>query len=189
MLPAELAPSAPAAENSDGDEVPERSATYSLLVENSAQLQGLAGEIAAQWQQLGFDFTVEAVDAFTHSSRLESGEFDAAIVAQRIGADRDLFRFWHPAQQGGGNYGAAAHNEMAELIEIARGEIYAGRRALLYEQLQEIFAEQALAIPLYYPLLSYVVRDRIEGIKLGFLSSPADRFRGIQHWRPATLAG
>ena len=124
------------------------------------------------------------------SNRLETGDFDAAIVTQRIGADRDLFRFWHPAQQGGGeNYGGASHNEMAELIEIARGEIYAGRRALLHQQIQAVFAEQALAIPLYYPLLTYVARDGIEGIRLGFLASPADRFRGIQHWRPATMAG
>lgn len=184
---AELAPSA---EDSDGGEDSQGSASYQLLVENSAQLRGLAEDIAAQWRQLGFEFRVAAVDAAAFSSRLESGDFDAAIVTQRIGADRDLFRYWHPAQHGAGsNYGAASHNEMAELIEIARIEIYAGRRALLYQQLQDVFAEQALAIPLYYPLLTYVARDRIEGIKLGFLTSPADRFRGLQHWRPATLAG
>ena len=187
LASAELAPSATAA---DVEEIPEEPASYRLLIENAATLRALADDISAQWRQLGFDFTVEAVDAPTFSSRLETGDFDAAIVTQRIGADRDLFRFWHPAQHGlGANYGAASHNEMAELIEIARAEIYAGRRALLYQQLGEVFAEQALAIPLYYPLLTYVVRDSIEGIRLGFLTTPADRFRGLQHWRPATLAG
>ncbi len=186
----ELAPSAATAGDTDDEEDPEQIAPYRLLVEDSGQLRELAGDIAAQWRQLGMDFSVESVDARTLSNRLESGEFDAAIVTQRIGADRDLFRFWHPAQHGGGgNYGAASHNEMAELIEIARGETYAGRRALLHQQIQEVFAEQALAIPLYYPLLTYIARDSIEGLRLGFLTSPADRFRGIQHWRPATLAG
>ncbi len=181
---------APATEASDDREDSQGLASYNLMVANSAQLRELAADIAAQWRQLGFEFSVEAVDAPAFSSRLETGDFDAAIVSQLIGADRDLFRFWHPAQHGGGsNYGAASHNEMAELIEIARVEIYAGRRALLYQQLQEVFAEQALAIPLYYPLLTYVTRDSIDGIKLGYLSSPADRFRGIQYWRPATLAG
>lgn len=190
LASAELAPSASAAEDSEAEAVSESLASYNLLAGNSAPLQGLAEEITVQWRKLGIDFTVQAVDAHTFNSRLESGDFDAAIVTQHIRADRDLFRFWHPAQHGGGgNYGAAAHNEMAELIEIARGEIYAGRRAVIYRQMQEVFAEQALAIPLYYPLLAYVARDRVEGIKLGFLRSPADRFRGLQHWRPSTLAG
>jgi len=186
----EPAASAPTAGNSDDDAAGEALTPYKLLVADSVQLRALAEDIAAAWRQLGIDFAVESADAITFAERLAAGDFDAAILSQRIGADRDLFRFWHPAQHGGGgNYGAAAHNEIAELIELARGEIYAGRRALLYQQLQEVFATQALAIPLYYPLLTYITRDGIEGVKLGFLSSPADRFRGIQHWRPSTLAG
>lgn len=186
----ELVTTPSSAEETNGEAASDVSASYRLLAGDDAQDRGLADDIAAQWRQLGFDFRVESVDAPTFSERLESGDFDAAIIPQLIGADRDLFRFWHPAQHGGGaNYGAANQNEMAELIEIARGEVYAGRRALLYQQLQEVFAEQALAIPLYYPLLTYVARDNIEGIKLGFLASPADRFRGIARWRPVTLAG
>ncbi len=185
----EPASSAPAAD-SDDDEDGEALAPFKLLVADSVHRRGLAEDIAAAWRQLGFDFAVESADVITFAERLEAGDFDAAIVSQRIGADRDLFRFWHPAQHGdGGNYGAAAHNEIAELIELARGEIYAGRRALLYQQLQAVFATQALAIPLYYPLLTFITRDSIEGVNLGFLSSPADRFRGIQNWRPAALAG
>ncbi|MYD11040.1 MAG: hypothetical protein F4X02_13485 [Chloroflexi bacterium] len=172
---------APAPDDADGPDL------YRLLVENSARLRGLAEDIAGNWRPLGFDFEVVAVDAFTLGRRLESGDFDAAIISQNIGADRDLFRFWRPDQPG--NFGAASHNEIAELIEIARAEVYGGRRALIHRRIQEAFAEQALAIPLYYPLFTYVVRDRIEGVKLGSLSTPADRFRGLQHWRPVALTG
>lgn len=178
---------ASAAEDVDAEEIADGPASFRLLVENSARLRGLAEGIASQWRVFGFDFEVDAVDAFTLGKRLESGDFDAAIISQHIGANRDLFRFWRPAQSG--NYGAASQNEISELIEIARAEIHAGRRALIHRQLQEVFAEQAMAIPLYYPLLTYIVRDRIEGLNLGFLSSPADRFRGIQRWRPTTLTG
>lgn len=190
LAASELGSATPSADDSDDEDAAVDASSYKLLVSGSARLPGLAEEIAAQWRLLGIDFSVESTDALSYRNRLETGDFDAAIVTQRIGADRDLFRFWHPAQYGkGSNYGAASHNEIAELIEIARGEIYAGRRALLYQQLQEVFAEQALAIPLAYPLLTYIASDSIEGIKLGFLSSPADRFRGIQHWRLSTLAG
>ncbi len=165
-------------------------ARFSLLIEDSHALRGMANAIVSQWQLLGLDFTVEAVDAEALQSRLETGSFQAAIVTQRIGADHDLFRFWHPAQSGSGrNYGAAAHNEIAEILETARDEIYGLRRAQLYQQFQQVFAEQAIAIPLYYRLYTFVARDTVEGISLGYLTTPADRFRGIQDWRPATLPG
>ena len=163
--------------------------SYTIIFEDSPNLRGLASEIAGNWRQLGLDFQVEALGVAEYGIRLDSGQFDAAIVNQRLGADPDLFRFWHPAQSSGGsNFGAASDNELSELLEDARGEVIPARRALLFQRIQEVFAEQAIAIPLYYPVYTFVVRDGFEGIQLGYLTSPADRFRGIQHWRPATAA-
>ncbi len=161
--------------------------TFTLIVDDSDKARDLAEAIAAQWRLLDLDFIVEALDAANVRDRLETGRFNAAIVTQRIGADPDLFRFWHPAQTRG-NYGGAADNEIAEIIESARAEIYPTRRALLHATLQEVFAEQVIAIPLFYPVFTFVVRDSLEGIQLGYLTSRADRFRGIQHWRPVAVA-
>ncbi len=177
-------------EDSDASENADTSANgYSLVVEDKSPLPDLARDIASGWQRLGLDFEVEPLDAASLEDRLASGSFDAAIVMQSIGGGADLFRFWHPAQAGvGSNFGAAANNQLAEILETARGEIYGTRRALLYQELQTIFAEQAIAIPLFYPVFTYVARERFEGIRLGYLTSAADRFRGIQDWRPAAIA-
>ncbi len=178
-------------DNADADEedsAADQAEIYTLIIEDYAEMRGLANDIVSQWQSLGLEFIVEPLDAASLKSQLENGRFDAAIVTQRIGADPDLFRFWHPAQSDRSNFGAAAHNEIAELLEIARGEIYPIRRALLFQQFQDIFAEQAIAIPIYYPVHTFVVRDTFEGIRLGYLTSSADRFRGIQNWRPTTAA-
>lgn len=179
------APESEAVEDEDGEVAADPAQVHTLIVEDGANARGLANDIVAQWRLLGFDFVVEALDADTLRNRLESGRFDAAIITQRLGADPDLFRFWHPSQHGSGyNFGAVSDNEIAELLEIARAENYAARRALLYQRLQEIFAEQTIAIPLYYPVYTFVARNNIDGIQLGYLTSPADRYRGIRHWRP-----
>ena len=176
-----------------GDDEQEASSSrpkFGLLVEDTAPLRGLANDIASQWRRIGLDVSVELVNASALMNRLDTGRFDTAIVRQRIGADPDLFRFWHPAQHAIGlNYGAASDNAIAELLEAARTEIYSIRRASLYQQIQEAFAEQAIAIPLYYPLFTYIARDTIEGIQLGFMTSSADRYRNISDWRPATETG
>ena len=98
--------------------VPASESRFSLLVEDSTALIDLAREIAAQWTSIGLEFEIEAIDVSELTNRLETGRFDSAIVTQRIGADPDLFRFWHPAQIGKGqNFGAASNDEIAELLE------------------------------------------------------------------------
>ena len=163
---------------------------FSLLVEDETALRALANDIAAQWRQSGFQVTVETAAPSQLVNRLEAGDFQAAIVRQQIGSDADVYRYWHPSQRvNGQNYGAVSNNEISELLENARREPNGIHRVNLYQQFQETFAEQAIAIPLYYPLYTFIARDAIEGIRLGSLGTAADRFRGIQHWRPAALAG
>lgn len=165
-------------------------AQFSLLIEDRSPLPQLAREITTGWRQLGIDQAVDAVGADEFANRLATGRFQAAIVSLRLDGDFDLYRYWHPAQYGSGqNYGAAADHETAELIEKARREIYSSRRATLYQQLQQTFAEQAIAIPLYYPLYTFVLGEALEGVQLGFLATGADRFRGIANWRPASQPG
>ena len=155
-----------------------------LLVENTDSLPALAFDIAAQWRELGLAFEVVSVGPAELLERLRAGEFAAAIVSQRIGAEPDVYRFWHPAQAGAGqNYGGAAQHEIAELLDAARRTTNGIARQQMYQQFQAIFAEKTIAIPLYYPLYTMVVRDSIEGLRLGFLGSAADRFRGINSWR------
>ena len=179
--------------NSDAGESDERegegaaTAVFSLLVEDSHSLTGLAFDIAAQWRELGLAVEVASVMPDQLMTRLRAGEFDAAIVSQRIGGEPDVYRFWHPAQAiKGQNYGSAAENEIAELLDSARRASNGVARHQMYQQFQEIFAEKAIAIPLYYPLYSMIVRDSIDGVRLGFIGKASDRFRGISSWRLAT---
>ena len=169
---------------SDPNDAVNPGARFSLLIEDTKPLRQLADDIASQWSLLGFQVEVEAVSADDLANRLTTGRFDSAIATLRIGGDFDLYRYWHTAQYGNGrNYGGVSNHEIAELIEQARREIYSSRRAHLQQNFQQAFAEDAIAIPLYYPLFTFIVDSQIEGIRLGYLTSPADRFRGIGDWR------
>ena len=135
------------------------------------------------------ELTVEAVPADQLLERLRAGDFAAAIVSQRIGGDADVYRYWHPSQAAAGhNYGGALNLEIAEALERARRELNGNARQQLYGIFQDKFAEQALGIPLYYPVTTLVARRTIAGIRLGYLGTLADRYRSIADWRMATLA-
>ncbi len=166
-------------------EVAPASLSMTILTLDDPALVALANEIASGWQQIGFTMTVEAVDAATLQTRLEAGDFDAAIVELGFepSADPDPYVFWHQGQyQTGQNFGGMDDRRVSEALEMARRDPYGINRVVHYRRFQELFLERAPALVLYYPLYTYAVDARIQGIQLGFLSSTADRFRTIQDW-------
>jgi peptide/nickel transport system substrate-binding protein len=163
--------------------------TFNILTPNEPALVNLTREIATQWSQLNLNVSVDAVDLPTYQSRLESGDFDAALVEYSFGesADPDLYAFWHQGQNPadfpeGKNYGGADDRRISELLERARREPFGVNRALAYQDFQRLFVERAIALPLYYPLFTYLLSPRVDGVQLGFIGSPADRFRNIGDW-------
>jgi peptide/nickel transport system substrate-binding protein len=165
-------------------ETPARAGLTILTPDDPAAI-ALAEDIAAGWQQLDMDVSVEPEDAGAFHARLETGDFDAALIELSFepSADPDPYVFWHQGQYGSGqNYGGMDDRRISEALEMARRDPYGINRAIHYRQFQELFAERVPALVLYYPLYIYAADARLEGIQLGFMSSPSDRFRNIQDW-------
>lgn len=151
-----------------------------------SEIASLAEEIASQWSQLDFTINVEALDADSYQQRLTDGDFDAAIVEYSYTpyADPDPYAFWHISQiEDGANYGGMAERRISEILERARRETLGINRVALYHEFQQLFTERAPALTLYHPLYAYVIDERLEGVQLGFITTPADRFRTIQDWQ------
>lgn len=159
--------------------------SFNILTLNDPKLVSLAQEIVGQWSQLNIVVNVEAVDASEYQNRLDSGNFGAALVELSMGdsADPDVYPFWDADQYPDGkNYGGVDDRRVAEELERARSDYNGLNRAIRYHQFQKDFIGRAIAIPLYYPLFAYVTSARLEGVQLGYLSSPASRFANIRDW-------
>lgn len=158
---------------------------FDILAPDDPALAQMAQEIATQWSQYGLGVTVTTADEATFQARLDSGDFDAALVELSLGdsADPDVYEFWHQGQyEAGKNYGGASDRRVSEALEKARQEVSGVNRVLYYQQFQRDFVERAIAIPMYYPLFTYAVSDDVEGVQLGFIGTHSDRFRNIQDW-------
>jgi peptide/nickel transport system substrate-binding protein len=159
---------------------------FQLLVNNDTALANMAAEIVNKWNELGLKTNVVVVDAVTFKERLAAGNFDAALVELNLApnADPDPYSLWRQVPADGGlNFGGMNDRRLSELVEQARREVNGIRRAELYKEFQRLFCERAAALLLYYPVYAYGADSRIEGIQLGFMSNPSDRFRTIQAWR------
>lgn len=159
---------------------------FAILTPDDPQLVALAQEIAHQWSQLGLAVTVDAVNAETYRQRLNDGQFDTAIAEYALGdsADPDVYSFWNEGQYPDGeNYAGVDDLRISVLLERARRDPWGVNRARDYEEFQREFAERVVALPLYYPIFTYVTSPRLEGLQLGFIGTPSDRFRNVENWR------
>lgn len=156
-----------------------------LLTRDDPELVAMANDIVSGWAALGFTVSVDAVDGAALQTRLEEGNFDAAIVELSFEpyADPDPFVFWHQGQYGvGQNYGGMDDRHISEALELARRDANGIHRQIYYGRFQQFFAERVPALVLYYPLYTYGANVRLQGVQIGFISSPSDRFRHIQDW-------
>ncbi len=158
---------------------------FEILTLDDPQSVSLAQEIASQWSQLNLTVTVDAVDLETYHQRLTAHEFDTAIVEYSLGesADPDVYAFWHEGQYPNGlNYGGATDRRISELLERARRDPFGVNRSIDYRTFQAVFAERAIAIPLYYPIFTYATSPDVANLQLGFIGARSDRFRTIGAW-------
>lgn len=156
---------------------------FTILTPNTPSLVALAQEIATQWSQLKLSVTVEALPLAEYRERLENGAFHTAIVELALSSDADVFAYWHVGQAPDGkNYGSVSDDRLSDLLERARRDPYGINRIQLYHRFQDLFVERAIALPLYYPLFSYAVSQRVSNVQLGFISTPSDRFRSLASW-------
>lgn len=159
---------------------------FTILTPDDPALVNIAQEIANQWAQIGVQATVEVLEPAAYRERLNSGDFETALVELSLGnsADPDVYSFWHQGQfPDGDNVGAVDDRRISETLERARRDPFGLNRIQHYRDFQRAFVSRSIAIPLYYPLYTYVVNDRVDGVQLGFVGEPSDRLRNIYEWR------
>jgi peptide/nickel transport system substrate-binding protein len=146
----------------------------------------LARRIEQQLAPLGIAVRVVVLDdpqAFR--TRFAERSFDLLLYGWgQLGRDPDEFALWHSSQAWaeGLNLSSLQDPEIDALLEKGRTVRERDVRTQLYWQFQERFVQLVPAIPLYYPVYTYVVNSRIRGIQLGPLNDFGDRFQGVTGW-------
>ena len=159
---------------------------FTLLVRDDPSQNALAAEVVAAWSALGINVQTLVADTQTYNNRLRAGEFEAALTELNLapGSDPDPYSLWRQVPADGGlNFGGMNDRILSEIMEAARRESANGvHRAELYRQFQRAFCERVPALLLYDPVFTYGIDARIQGVQLGFMADPTDRFRTIQAW-------
>jgi peptide/nickel transport system substrate-binding protein len=172
--------------SASGDETRRRDGkpfAFTLLTSNDPRRESVADMLARQWANVGVDVTVRSVSADEMRKALEERDFESALVHLELAGDPDPYPFWHETQvEGGQNFAGLEHRGISEVTERARVTPNENRRRQLYDEFQQLFAEQLPSLPLYVPVYTYGVSERINDVQIGPLMHASDRFRSVLNW-------
>ena len=171
----------PVRENEEG-----LSLSFDLVYPQGEKYDQLAAAIAADWEVLGVEANLEPVaPEELVSDYLDPRDYQAALVEINLtrSPDPDPYPFWDQAQiTNGQNYSQWNDRQASEYLEEARVALDRSERIRLYNNFQVRFASELPALPLFYPIYNYGIDQRINGVTIGSLYQPSDRFAGVLNW-------
>lgn len=153
------------------------------------EYQAVAELVKKQWQALGIQTSITVVrKADIKKEILRGHNYDILLYGEIVGADSDLFPFWHSSQidAPGLNLALFSNRNADKILEEARIATDTQKRDGLYKQFQDILAEEIPAIFLYTPTYTFMINKDIKGVQISHLTSPADRFMFLADWYEKT---
>ena len=157
----------------------------SLLHPDTAEHTQIAEQIEADWEDLGIEVTLVGKAYEEVLQDLELRAYETALVDINLtrSPDPDPYPFWGQAQiQSGQNYAEWDNRSASEFLEQARMTVDQGERERLYRNFQILFMRELPSLPLFYPVYTYAVTDDINGVNLGPIFEPGDRFNNVHTW-------
>lgn len=150
----------------------------------------VAEMVAKQWHKLGIDVSVQTIDVHAVTSTfvqdtLQGRNFQVLLYELAIGADPDVYAYWHSSQigQSGYNFTNYSSKTADASLSSARSRLEPGLRNAKYKQFARDWLNDVPAVGLYQPVLDYVSHKHTTTVVPGtrFVTS-TDRFANILDW-------
>lgn len=152
---------------------------------DNADNHKIADSIQKDWEKMGIKAVLDPQPANDMQSNIiKPRNFEALLYGQVLGADPDVYAFWHSSQAGenGLNITDFSHKEVDTLLEDARTASSTEIRKTKYYRFQEIIAEEVPAIFLFSPTYTYVQSKLVKGFAVKDIILPRDRFSNLSNW-------
>lgn len=146
--------------------------------------------LAGQWRELGISIDTQVYDPSDVSQRfiqdiLQPRTYDVLIRMLPIGADPDVFAYWHSSQatSRGSNFSNYANAISDDALASARTRLEPALRSAKYVTFARQWVSDAPAIGLYQSATRYVSsKNAVSFDPLNSLVSSVDRYADVLYW-------
>ena len=162
---------------------------FSIATADSPDLKQAAEIIKNEWEKIGANVTIKVFEyGDLYQNIITTRKYDALLFGESISKDIDLYAFWHSSQRNppGLNVSMYVNSKVDKLLEDAKKTPNEKDRENIYSQFERIIQDEVPAVFLYSPEFIYVIPEKLQGFNLGDITSPADRFYGVNKWYVTT---
>ncbi|MBX4200330.1 peptide ABC transporter substrate-binding protein [Candidatus Parcubacteria bacterium] len=158
---------------------------FTISTSNTDELKAVAEELRVAWEKLGARVDVQVFEpGDLNQNVIRPRNFEALLFGEVVGRDADVYPFWHSSERldPGLNIALYTNSKVDKLLEEARSTGDAETREKDYQSFDTEVRNDTPAVFLYTPSFLYVVPKSVQGLNLGELSVPQDRFLSIKDW-------
>lgn len=158
-----------------------------LYAPNNPDYSYVTQQIQKAWREVGVEVTVTLPGSEDLQSIINRREYDVLVYGISIGADPDVFAYWHstqadlrsPSRLNFSNYKSTAADKA---LEAGRTRIGTDLRAAKYIPFLQSWRNDAPAIALYQPRFLYVTRGDLFNFDNKIMNSASERFSNVHEW-------
>lgn len=159
--------------------------SLSLATADTPELVATAHAVEEMWRAAGIDVHVQVYPlAEFNQDILRPRAYDAVLFGEVVGRPLDLFAFWHSSQRNDPGLNLAQYTNASadKLLASARAETKFETRATTLHAFVQTLNDDHPAVFLYAPSILYVLPPSVQGVSIGTLTSPSDRFVSVHEW-------
>lgn len=158
---------------------------FSLSTSDVPELKAVGELVKKQWEEIGARVDLKIFGAGDlNQNVIRPRKYDALLFGEIVGRDSDLFSFWHSSQRNdpGLNVALYANITTDKLLEETRTILDTDERIKKYQEFKKEIEQDIPAIFIYAPDFIYVLPQKVQGIAVGSVKTPSERFLNISQW-------
>lgn len=161
--------------------------SFRLFLQDNDEYNRVARVLQEQWKTAGIDAQLVAQSDSDLQTTLAFHNYDALVYGISIGADPDIFAYWHssqadlrsPTRLNFSEYKSAVSDKA---LEGGRTRTEPTLRTIKYKPFLEAWRNDVPAIGLYQPRFLYLTHGKVHGFETKVMNSASDRYYNVENW-------
>lgn len=158
---------------------------FSISTGNTPDLVRSAELIKEDLRRIGMKVDVKTFEIGNlNQGVIRPRKYDVLLFGQIINHESDLLAFWHSSQRNdpGLNVAMYTNAKVDKILESAFTTVDEKSRIKKYAEFENEIKKDIPAVFLYSPNFIYVVSKKLEGLNIGHIVSPSNRFINSDLW-------
>jgi len=158
---------------------------FSISTSDTPELVQAANMVKVMWQKIGANVDVKIFETGElNQSVIRPRKYDALLFGEIIGRDLDLYSFWDSSGRldPGLNIAEYVNVKADKILEKARTITNVQDRLNQYVAFETEVRNDIPAIFLYAPDFIYILPKDVQGVAVGSVTVPSERFSGVSQW-------